>query len=214
MEEFWPTWWDRADAWVNSYSGIQYTQITPIAGADSVILPTRMWQNFVNYKKPNWAEPQFVFLITIFWRDLIIHWRHDNRHHHLQQRVDGAQVGRHLSKKVEYSEHSRGNKEEWVSSKAKRNLWTWKQEITFKDGFSLILTAFCLISLTNNYSHAYIYKTRKWCEVHTEQHMEDKKKDAYQHAHSPCSMWREKLHFPLFDKALEIPKLKFMEPRA
>lgn len=124
----------------------------------------------------DWAEPQFVFLITIFWRDLIIHWRHDNPHHHLQQWEDGAQVGRHLSKKVEYSEHSRGNKVEWVSSKAKRNLWKWKKEITFKDGFSFILTAFRLISLTETITVMHTYRKQKNDVRCTEQHMEDTKK--------------------------------------
>jgi hypothetical protein len=63
----------------------------------------------------------------------------------------------------------------------------------------------------NNYSHATYTKQKNDVRCTQNNTWKTKKRCL---PTCTCSMWRKKLHFPLFDKALEIPKLKFMEPRA
>ncbi len=63
--------------------------------------------------------------------------------------------------------------------KQRENLWTWKQGIAFKDGFSLILTAFCLISLTETITVMHTYSKQKNDVRCTQTTYGRHKKDAY-----------------------------------
>lgn len=178
MEEFWPTWWDCADAQVNSYSGMQCTQITPIAAADSVILPTKIWQTFVNYRKPNWLS----------WATVCVpdHNLLEGLDHPLktwQSSSPFAAMGgwssswKTLVKKsgvLWTLKREQGrvsvfqSKEKLLNMKTRDHLQRWD--------FTYLNSLLSDFTHRNNYGHAYIYKTKKWCEVHTEQHMEDTKK--------------------------------------